>query len=125
MASTRISGIRKNKGGTFTESASRASSDSYKPNTADANASATNPTATGYNPSAAVNSAKHAYTVHNSKKPSAYTGKYDNLINDNLNNILNRKQFSYDASKDALYNQYKDMYTRNGQTAMQLSLIHI
>ena len=119
MASTRISGIRKNKDGTFTESASRASSDSYKPNTADANASATNPTATGYNPSAAVNSAKQAYTVHNSKKPSAYTGKYDNLINDNLNNILNRKQFSYDANKDALYNQYKDMYTRNGQTAMQ------
>ena len=38
MASTRISGIRKNKDGTFTESASRASSDSYKPNTADANA---------------------------------------------------------------------------------------
>ena len=119
MASTRISGIRKNKDGTFTESASRASSDSYKPNTAYANASATNPTATGYNPSAAVNSAKQAYTVHNSKKPSAYTGKYDNLINDNINNILNRKQFSYDANKDALYNQYKDMYTRNGQTAMQ------
>lgn len=119
MASTRISGIRKNKDGTFTESASRASSDSYKPNTADANASATNPTATGYNPSATVNSAKQSYTVHNSKKPSAYTGKYDNLINDNLNNILNRKQFSYDANKDALYNQYKDMYTRNGQTAMQ------
>lgn len=119
MASTRISGIRKNKDGTFTESASRALSDSYKPNTADANASATNPTATGYKPSAAVNSAKQAYTVHNSKKPSAYTGKYDKLINDNLNNILNRKQFSYDANKDALYNQYKDMYTRNGQTAMQ------
>ena len=119
MASTRISGIRKNKDGTFTESASRASSDSYKPNTTDANATATNPTATGYNPSAAVNSAKQAYTVHNSEKPSAYTGKYDKLINDNLNNILNRKQFSYDANKDALYNQYKDMYTRNGQTAMQ------
>ena len=119
MASTRISGIRKNKDGTFTESASRALSNSYKPNTADANASATNPTATGYKPSAAVNSAKQAYTVHNSKKPSAYTGKYDKLINDNLNNILNRKQFSYDANKDALYNQYKDMYTRNGQTAMQ------
>lgn len=78
-----------------------------------------NSNSTGYKPSNAVNTAKQAYTVHNSKKPSAYTGKYDNLINDNLNNILNRKQFSYDASKDALYNQYKDMYTRNGQTAMQ------
>lgn len=81
--------------------------------------STTNSNNAGYKPSAAVNTAKQAYTVHNSEKPSAYTGKYDNLINDNLNNILNRKQFNYDANKDALYNQYKDMYTRNGQTAMQ------
>ena len=81
--------------------------------------STTNANSTGYKPSDAVNAAKQAYTVHNSGKPSAYTGKYDTLINDNLNNILNRKQFSYDANKDALYNQYKDMYTRNGQTAMQ------
>ena len=81
--------------------------------------STTNSNSTGYKPSNAVNTAKQAYTVHNSEKPSAYTGKYDNLINDNLNNILNRKQFSYDANKDTLYNQYKDMYTRNGQTAMQ------
>ena len=73
MASTRISGIRKNKDGTFTESASRASSDSYKPNTADANASATNPTATGYNPSAAVNSAKQAYTATWTAYPATVT----------------------------------------------------
>ncbi len=81
--------------------------------------STTNSNSTGYKPSDAVGTAKQAYTKHNSEKPSAYTGKYDNLINDNLNNILNRKQFNYDASKDALYKQYKDMYTRNGQTAMQ------
>ena len=101
MASTKISSVRKN-----TESAST------KP-------TAASPVSEGYNPSATVNSTKQAYTTHNSEKPSAYTSKYDNLINDNLNNILKRKQFSYDASKDALYNQYKDMYTRNGQTAMQ------
>ena len=101
MASTKISSVRKN-----TESASTKST-------------AASPVSEGYNPSATVNSTKQAYTTHNSEKPSAYTSKYDNLINDNLNNILKRKQFSYDASKDALYNQYKDMYTRNGQTAMQ------
>lgn len=90
------------------------------PDRFNANSSSTaNSNSTGYKPSDAVNTAKQAYTVHNSEKPSAYTGKYDNLINDNLNNILNRKQFSYDANKDALYNQYKDMYTRNGHTAMQ------
>lgn len=73
----------------------------------------------GYKPSDTVNAAKQAYTIHNSEKPSAYTGKYDNLISDNLNSILNRKQFSYDVNNDALYNQYKDQYTRNGQTAMK------
>lgn len=76
-------------------------------------------TGAGYKPSASVNAAQQAVTVHNSEKPSAFTSKYDGLINDNLNKILNREQFTYDPTKDSLYNQYKDMYTRNGQTAMK------
>ena len=80
-----------------------------------------NPTkaAGGYVPSSNVNSAKTAMTVHNSAKPAAYTSKYDDLINSNLNSILNREKFSYDPNSDALYQQYKDNYTRNGQTAMK------
>lgn len=78
-----------------------------------------NQTSGGYVPSSNVNSAKNAMTVHNSAKPAAYTSKYDNLINSNLDSILNRKQFSYDPNSDALYQQYKDSYTRNGQTAMK------
>lgn len=73
----------------------------------------------GYVPSSNVNSAKSAMTVHNSAKPAAYTSKYDDLINSNLNSILNREKFSYDPNSDALYQQYKDSYTRNGQTAMK------
>ena len=73
----------------------------------------------GYVPSSNVNSAKTAMTVHNSAKPAAYTSKYDDLINSNLNSILNREKFSYDPNSDALYQQYKDNYTRNGQTAMK------
>lgn len=78
-----------------------------------------NNTSGGYVPSSNVNSAKSAMTVHNSAKPAAYTSKYDDLINSNLNSILNREKFSYDPNSDALYQQYKDSYTRNGQTAMK------
>ena len=73
----------------------------------------------GYVPSSNVNSAKTAMTVHNSAKPAAYTSKYDDLIDSNLNSILNREKFSYNPNSDALYQQYKDSYTRNGQTAMK------
>lgn len=78
-----------------------------------------NNTSGGYVPSSNVNSAKSAMTVHNSAKPPAYTSKYDDLIDSNLNSILNREKFSYDPNTDALYQQYKDSYTRNGQTAMK------
>ena len=78
-----------------------------------------NKTSGGYVPSSNVNSAKSAMTVHNSAKPPAYTSKYDDLIDSNLNSILNREKFSYDPNSDALYQQYKDSYTRNGQTAMK------
>ena len=39
---------------------------------------------------------------------------YDKAIND----ILNRKAFSYDLNGDALYQQYKDMYMAQGKLAM-------
>ena len=35
------------------------------------------------------------------------------------NNIANRPKFDYDYSKDPLYQQYKDSYTRQGQAAMR------
>ena len=42
-------------------------------------------------------------------------GAYDSVIND----ILNRKDFSYDMNSDALYQQYKNQYTALGELAMQ------
>jgi hypothetical protein len=36
-----------------------------------------------------------------------------------MNNILNRKDFSYDLNGDALYQQYKDKYIQQGKMAMQ------
>jgi peptidoglycan hydrolase-like protein with peptidoglycan-binding domain len=36
-----------------------------------------------------------------------------------MQDILNRKEFSYDFNGDALYQQYKDKYTQQGKMAMQ------
>ena len=41
------------------------------------------------------------------------------MLEDAMNAILNRKDFSYDLNGDALYQQYKDQYMRQGNMAMQ------
>lgn len=45
-------------------------------------------------------------------------GTYLDNINQTLNQILNREDFSYDPNGDAIYNQYKDLYTTQGKMAM-------
>jgi hypothetical protein len=50
-------------------------------------------------------------------KPSGYVSAYGSQINQLINNMANRK-FSYDVNADALYNQYKDNYIKQGQQAM-------
>ena len=40
-------------------------------------------------------------------------------LNDVINKILNREDFSYDLNGDALYQQYKDKYIRQGKAAME------
>lgn len=47
---------------------------------------------------------------------------YDAQYSQQLNGLLNYKPFSYDVNADPLYQQYKEQYTRNGQTAMQDTL---
>lgn len=51
--------------------------------------------------------------------PQAYTPKYETQINDTIDKILNREEFSYDINGDALYNQYKDQYIKSGKLAME------
>ncbi len=57
--------------------------------------------------------------LQNSNKLSG-TFNYDNQkgYNQALSNLSNQKQFSYDLSKDTLYNQMKDQYQVMGQQAM-------
>ena len=47
-----------------------------------------------------------------------YTSPWQAQLNDTMGKILNREKFSYDLNGDALYNQYKDLYTTQGRMAM-------
>ena len=51
-----------------------------------------------------------------------YESKYDPQIDELLNQILSRDDFSYDVAKDPLYQQYAQMYQREGDRAMRETL---
>ena len=51
-----------------------------------------------------------------------YNNRYDATIQDLLDQIVNRKDFSYDPENDQLYSQYRKQYTREGQRATQDAL---
>ena len=50
--------------------------------------------------------------------PKDYQSKYSSEIDGILNDILNRKKFSYNLNADPLYEQYRELYTQNGKKAM-------
>lgn len=56
------------------------------------------------------------------EKPGPYSSKWSQQLNDSINKILGRKDFSYDVNGDALYQQYKDRYIQGGQMAMMDTL---
>ena len=49
---------------------------------------------------------------------SAYNAQIDQL----MNGLLNRDKFSYDAETDPMFQQYKDIYTREGNRSMNDTL---
>ena len=68
-----------------------------------------------------VSDATSSAELNKNKSESAVTnyqyGKQEDLDNI-INSILNRKDFSYDLNGDALYQQYKDKYIQQGKLAM-------
>ena len=56
------------------------------------------------------------------EKPTYENSKYDPAIDEMLNKILNRDDFSYNAADDPLYQQYQAMYRQEGDRAMQETL---
>lgn len=51
-------------------------------------------------------------------KPGEYQSNWQSQLNETLDKILNREEFSYDLNGDALYQQYKDQYMLQGKQAM-------
>ena len=62
------------------------------------------------------NSQDYINKINSLVKPT-YTSKYDGMIADSLDKIINKKPFSYDFNSDALYQNYKDQYTKLGNEA--------
>ena len=51
-----------------------------------------------------------------------YSNRYDQQINDLLQQYVNREKFSYDYKNDPLYANYRKQYQREGQRATQDAL---
>ena len=73
-----------------------------------------------YNESEAVRLAREAMKNHENNKVSDWTGgSYGQSLKNALDKINNRERFSYDLNGDALFQQYKDQYIKQGNLAMQ------
>lgn len=73
-----------------------------------------------YNPYAQSDIVQEAWDVlnqHNASAPT-YSSQWQAQIQEYLNKIMNRDPFSYNFNDDALYQQYKDIYTQMGLMAM-------
>ena len=75
-----------------------------------------------YNKSDSVLQAEALLQQQLANKPGAYQSQWQAALDETLNKILNREKFSYDLNGDALYQQYKDQYTLQGQQAMMDSM---
>lgn len=75
----------------------------------------------GYNKSDDVINAEWAKTQAENAVKNYGDFNYSNqgTFDDIMNKILNREKFSYDLNGDALYQQYKDKYIKQGKMAMQ------
>ena len=71
-----------------------------------------------YTPSDTVTQAEALLQQHLANKPGEYQSTWQDQLNDIINRINNREDFSYDLNGDALYQQYKDQYTTQGKLAM-------
>lgn len=71
-----------------------------------------------YQESDTVKQAQNALNAQLAQKPGAYQSQWQSQLNDVINKIMNREKFSYDLNGDALYQQYKDKYIKQGKMAM-------
>lgn len=65
-----------------------------------------------------VTSGQGAVTGGYSTQQTGYQSGYQKQLDDTMNKILNREQFSYDLNGDGLWKQYQDQYIQKGKMAM-------
>lgn len=73
----------------------------------------------GYKPSQNVSAAMQELQNVISQQPAAFQSQHMGELNNILNQILGRKNFSYDMSNDPFYQNYRQMYMNAGKQAMQ------
>ena len=71
-----------------------------------------------YQVSDTVKQAEQMLQQQLAQKPGAYQSPWQSQLNDVIQKIMNREEFSYDLNGDALYQQYKGQAVNNGQMAM-------
>lgn len=72
-----------------------------------------------YNQSQSVQDAYNSWQQHQQNQVAPWTGgNYGQALQDQIDKINNRKEFTYDLNADALYQQYKDQYITGGKYAM-------
>ena len=71
-----------------------------------------------YTESDSVKKFREQMEAHAGLKPADYVSKWQPQIDSTMNDILNRKDFTYDVNADALYHQLKDRTVNLGQRAM-------
>lgn len=71
-----------------------------------------------YQESDTVTQAQDALNAQLAQKPGAYQSQWQSQLDEVINKIMNREKFSYDLNGDALYQQYKDKYIKQGKMAM-------
>ena len=64
----------------------------------------------------------YSYPQFSYENAPEFVSQWAGIIQDLADQILNRDPFSYDYTQDPLYDQYKEVYTREGDRAMQDTL---
>ncbi|MCQ2300034.1 MAG: hypothetical protein MJZ81_07930 [Bacteroidales bacterium] len=72
----------------------------------------------GYQQSDAVQNAYNYLQSVQNNQPGAYNSRFSQQLDDIYQQIMGRKDFSYDLNADMLYKQYRDMYQQQGRQAM-------
>ena len=82
-----------------------------------ANTANTGFTYDAYKPSDTVAQAEALLQQQLAQKPGAYQSTWQTQLDDIINRIMNREDFSYSLNEDAMYQQLKDQYLLLGQQA--------